>query len=129
MSYRSLLGVRGAVPLAAAMLLSRLGGIMWQIALVLFVLQRFHSPGLAGLVGMVGLLPGLLLSPLAGALLDRHGRVPMMLVDFSLAACTGIALWVLAAASVLTPFVLLVVVGVSSLTLPLGSTGRGRWCR
>ncbi len=113
----------GAPALAAVMLLSRLGGIMWQIALVLFVLQRFHSPGLAGLAGAAGLLPGLLLSPLAGALLDRHGRVPLMIFDFVLAGAGGFAIWGLATASLIAPWLLLLLLTLSSLTLPLGATG------
>jgi len=40
---------------------------------VLFVLQRYQSPSLAGLTVLLSILPGLALSPVAGALLDRQG--------------------------------------------------------
>jgi MFS family permease len=59
---------------------------MLNVALVLFVLQRFHSPTLAGIVVFVLIVPGLLVSPIAGALLDRYGRIRLMLVDYTVAA-------------------------------------------
>ena len=52
---------------------------MVSIAIVLFTLTEYGSPALAGLVTLASILPGLLVAPIAGALLDRHGR--MRLVD------------------------------------------------
>ncbi|MDQ6922308.1 MAG: MFS transporter, partial [Candidatus Dormibacteraeota bacterium] len=72
-SYRALLAIPGMRPLAGTLLLGRLGGAMWSLALILFVLQRYHSPVLAGLTTFVAWMPGLLLSPLGGALMDRFG--------------------------------------------------------
>jgi len=57
-----------------AALLGRIGSQMWAIALVLFALQRFHSPAIAGITVFAGAFPGVVVSPLAGALLDRNGR-------------------------------------------------------
>jgi MFS family permease len=105
------------------MLLARLGGQMWALGLILFVLERFHSPTLAGIVGLVGMLPGLVLSPLAGALLDRYGRVRLVIVDYIVGALTGLSLALLATADVLPPWLLVLVVGLSSLTLPLALSG------
>src|SRR2546422_9318101 len=68
------------------MLLARTATTMVQLVLVLFALERFHSPGLAGAVTFLSLAPGLLVSPIAGALLDRHGRVKLMVVDYVVAA-------------------------------------------
>src|SRR5260370_1170224 len=48
-TYRRLFALRGFPRLAIGTLLGRMAGEMWQIALVLFVLQRFPSPALAGL--------------------------------------------------------------------------------
>ena len=42
---------------------------MWQLALVLFVLQRYGSPSLAGISVFLAIAPGVIVSPLAGALL------------------------------------------------------------
>ena len=68
--------------MAAGTVLARTAGSLWQIALVLFVLQRFHSPALAGAATFLGIVPGLAVSPIAGALLDRHGRLRMILLDY-----------------------------------------------
>ncbi len=122
-TYRDAFRVPGIPRLTASMLLARLGGQMWGLALILFVLERFHSPSLAGIVGLVGMLPGLVLSPLAGALLDRYGRVHLVIVDYLVGALTGLALAVLATTGVLAPWLLVLVVGLSSLTLPLAISG------
>jgi len=57
----------------------------------------YDSPGLAGIVTFASIFPGLLVSPIAGALLDRHGRVRLIVVDYavalaSLALIGGLAL-------------------------------------
>jgi len=46
---------------------------MLTVAFVLFVLARYQSPQLAGAATFLLIFPGLLLSPIAGALLDRYG--------------------------------------------------------
>jgi MFS family permease len=122
-SYRDLLAVAGLRRLAATMLSARLGGNMYQLALVLFVLERFHSPFLAGVTTFFGWVPGLLASPIAGALLDRHGRVRLIALDLWVAVATPVAIALLAFAGWLTPPLLVVVVALSALTLPLTMTG------
>jgi len=67
------------------MQVSRIGQSMVGIALVLFTLDHYHSPELAGLVTAVSIAPGLLVSPIAGALLDRHGRIRFIVLDFLIA--------------------------------------------
>jgi len=56
---------------------------MYALLLVLFVLARFHSPQLAGLAVLCSVVPGLMLSPVAGAVLDRGARVPLVIVDYA----------------------------------------------
>src|SRR5581483_1776806 len=85
-TYRRLFAVPGFPQMAAGIVLARTAGTLWQIALVLFVLQRFHSPVLAGLTTFLGIAPGLACSPIAGALLDRNGRLRMILIDYGVAA-------------------------------------------
>ena len=41
-----------------------------------------HSAPLAGLVTFLSISPGNLVSPIAGALLDRHGRRRLIILDF-----------------------------------------------
>lgn len=122
-TYRVLLRQPYFGHLLVAGFLARMGGSMWGITLVLFVLERYHSPTLAGLTVFVSLAPGLILSPLAGAALDRWGRVRMIVADYVLAVITVALLLLLAWARALTPFWLLVIMGASSLTVPLGMAG------
>ncbi len=121
-SYRALLHVPGFQRLAIATLLVRAGASMWQLALVLFVLQRYGSPSLAGLAVFLAIAPGVLVSPLAGALLDRFGRVRLMVSDYaaSAVALTGIVVLANMHAPLLAIFALVVF---SSLMNPLGTSG------
>ncbi len=96
---------------------------MWQVTLVLFVLARFHSPTLAGLATFLSIAPGLAVSPLAGALLDRHGRVAMILLDYGVAATLVALLAVLSLAGALPVSVMLPILALSSLTGTLSASG------
>jgi hypothetical protein len=58
-SYAALLRVPGFGRVVLGTVLARLGGAMWEIVLVLFVLQRYQSPSLAGLTVLLAILPGL----------------------------------------------------------------------
>jgi MFS family permease len=115
--------VPGFGRLYAGMLLGRVGGNMVTVALVLFVLQRYHSPQLAGLVAFLSIFPGLVVSPLAGALLDRHGRARLVVLDYVLAAVTVALVGVLSVVHSLPAGVLMAIVGLGSLTNPLSNSG------
>jgi MFS family permease len=93
------------------------------VALVLFVLVRYDSPALAGLATFLSIVPGLLISPLAGVLLDRHGRLRFILMDYGVAAAGSASMAGLSALRWQTPGALLLVAALSSLTGPLGSSG------
>ncbi len=105
------------------MLLARTGTTMVELILVLFALEHFHSAGLAGAVTFLSLAPGLLISPIVGALLDRHGRVRLMVVDYIVAAAALALIVALGATGLLTEIPLLAIVTVMSLTFPLSTTG------
>jgi MFS family permease len=96
---------------------------MVTVALVLFVLTRYHSPQLAGATAFFAIFPGLLVSPLAGALLDRRGRARFVVLDYLIAAFAVSLIAGLSALNALPPAVLLIIVGLSSLTNPLSSAG------
>ena len=96
------------------MLLARTATTMVELVLVLFALERFHSAGLAGAVTFLALAPGLLMSPIAGALLDRHGRVKLMVVDYVVAAVALALIVGLGATDLLSEVPLLVIVTVMS---------------
>ena len=65
-SYRALLGVPWLSRILVAMIVARIAQSMVAIALVLFTLVEYGSPGLAGIVTLAATLPGLALSPIAG---------------------------------------------------------------
>ena len=106
-----------------ATLLARLGGQMWEIVLVLFVLARYRSPSLAGLTVLVAILPGLALSPVVGALLDRQGRVRLMIIDYALTAVLMTTIVVLSVNHRLPPPLLLALVAVLAVSNIMSITG------
>jgi MFS family permease len=122
-SYAALLRVPGFGRVVLGTLLARLSGQMWVIVLVLFVLQRYHSPSLAGLAVLLSILPGLALSPVAGALLDRQGRIRLMILDYAVTAGLGGTIVVLSLGHRLPPPLLLIIVSVLGVSNILSITG------
>jgi MFS family permease len=96
---------------------------MWGIVLVLFVLQRYRSPSLAGLTVLLSILPGLVFSPVAGALLDRQGRVRLMILDYLMTAGLTAAIVIISLAHQLPPPLLLLIVSVLGVSNILSITG------
>jgi MFS family permease len=123
LTYRGLFAVPGFRRIAAATVVARTGAAMQALVLVLFVLARFRSPPLAGLVMFLSIVPGLLISPVAGALLDRHRRMLLIGLDYAIAATVLALITALDAAGHLPATALLVVVAVGSLTNPLSNSG------
>ena len=122
-SYRQLLRMHGVPELLLAACLSRLAGRMFMLAIVLDVLDRFHSPVLAGWVSFASIAPGLAISPLAGALLDRIGAAKAIVVDMAASATLLFVLAVAGIAGVMTAPFLLLLVTLFSLTSPLSAAG------
>jgi MFS family permease len=122
-SYRALLEVPWLPRILVAMILSRIAQSMVGIAIVLFTLTEYGSPTLAGIVTLASILPGLVVAPIAGALLDRHGRMRLVTLDY-LVAMTAMALIAfLSLATLLPPWLLVLIAAVSSLTSILSVTG------
>ena len=115
--------MRGFAYLYSSLLIGRVSGQMVAIALILFVLGRYHSPQLAGLTAFLAVTPGLVVSPIAGALLDRYGRSRLVMLDNLIAAATGLLIAGLSWRHQLPAPLLLVIVFVSSLTFPLSNSG------
>lgn len=122
-SYRALLAVPTIGRTLIAMQVARVAQSMVGVALVLFTLERYDSPVLAGVVTFVSTFPGLLISPIAGALLDRHGRVRLIVADYLVAMLAMVLVGVLALNDVLSPALLIAIATVSSLTSVLSATG------
>jgi MFS family permease len=105
------------------MQIARLAQAMVGVAMVLFVLIEFESPALAGIVTFASLAPGLIVAPIAGALLDRHGRVRLMALDYLIAAACLLLIAGLSAAGALSPLLLTAIAVVTSLTGVLSIVG------
>jgi len=105
------------------MQISRVAQSMVGVALVLFVLGEYRSPQLAGLVTFASVFPGLVVAPVAGALLDRHGRTRLIILDYVVALGTLALIGILALAGQLPAWLLIVITILSSLTGILSHTG------
>lgn len=123
LSYRRLLRLDGMRQLFLAACLSRLASRMFVLVIVLYVLDRFDSPVLAGWVAFASMMPGLLVSPLAGALLDRLGAAKAIALDMAASTLLLLALAAADIAGLVTAPLLLGFVALYSLTSPLGTAG------
>lgn len=122
-SYRELFRIRGFTRLVAGMLLGRVASQMVALVLVLLVLERYGSPELAGIATFLSLIPGLLVSPIAGTLLDRYGRRRLILVDYAVATSALLLIAILSLAGSLPVPLFLLIVAMQSLTFPLSTVG------
>lgn len=96
---------------------------MASVVMVVFALQRFDSPAVAGLVVFASTAPAVVMGPIAGALLDRHGRVRLVILDQVVGSFAILAVALLAIADRLPPWLLLVIAAMASFTRPLSITG------
>lgn len=79
---------RSYLLLVGGQAISEVGNEVSDLAYILLVLALTHSPAQVGLVGMLELLPILLLSLHAGALIDRWDRKRVMIIcDIGRALC------------------------------------------
>ena len=122
-SYRALLRVPTLGRVLLSMQIARVAQSMVGVALVLFTLDRYGSPAFAGFVTFASVFPGLLISPIAGALLDRHGRIRLVLLDYVVALVAMALVGALALLDVLPGGLLVAIAIVSSLTSILSHVG------
>lgn len=122
-SYHALLRLPGLAQLLGSTLAARIATQISSVLLVLFVLQSRHSVALSGVVVVCSQVPGILFSPVAGALLDRGRRVRLMRVDYIVGACCLSLIGLLSMSRALPTGVLLLLVSASSLTAPLSRVG------
>jgi MFS family permease len=122
-SYRALLRIPTLPRILLAMQLARIAQAMVGVAIVLFTLQEYGSPQLAGIVTFAATFPGLLVSPIAGALLDRHGRTRLILLDYAVELLALALIGGLALANALpAPLLILIAIG-AAFTAILSHTG------
>ncbi|MEV0841761.1 amino acid adenylation domain-containing protein [Actinocatenispora sera] len=87
--------LRRFVAVAAGQLVSLLGSSLTSWAIPIFVYLATGSLSKLGLLGVLGLVPGLLVSPLAGAIVDRVNRRVVMLAGDGTAMAIQLALGIL----------------------------------
>ncbi|NLU73836.1 MFS transporter [Streptomyces sp. HNM0575] len=123
LSYRRVLISRNVPQLLVAASASRLANSMLLYVIVLYVIARFDSAAVAGLSGFFLALPGFVISPVAGAVLDRMGAVRAVGFDM---VCSAVFIGGIAALSIsrlLTVPLLFVLLTLYSLTSPLSTGG------
>ncbi len=96
---------------------------MFNVLLVLFVLDEYHSPALSGIVLLCSQVPGIVCSPFAGALLDRGAKTKLMGLDYVVGAVSIAMIAFLALLHSLPIYGLLLIIGFGSLTQPLSRVG------
>ncbi|HEX7951013.1 MAG TPA: MFS transporter [Candidatus Limnocylindrales bacterium] len=122
-SYRGLLRVPSLGRILLGMGFARVAQAMVAIALVLFTLAEYRSPELAGFVTFASVFPGIAISPIAGVLLDRHGRIRLMILDYVVAAVALFLVAALASVHALPWWMLVLIAVVMSLTSIFSSVG------
>ena len=122
-SYRALLAVPYLGRLVLGMQIARIAQSMVGVTIVLFTLKAYNSVALSGVATFFSIFPGLLLSPIAGALLDRHGRTRLVSLDYFIAMVCLSAIGISALFGTLPGWLLVVIVTIASLTAPLSATG------
>jgi MFS family permease len=123
LSYRALLRLDAVGTLLLAASLARLAERMLGLAVVLYALERFHSAQLAGWVAFAAMAPGLLIGPLAGALLDRIGAAWAIALDMACSAGCILVLGLLCGTRADSAASLLLLVALYALTNPLSAAG------
>jgi MFS family permease len=105
------------------MQIATVGKQMAAVALVLFTLTVFGSAELTGLVAFMATFPGLVLAPLVGALLDRYSRRRLVVLDLAVLPAALVLISTLSLGDLLPPILLVLIVGLTSLTSPLSDAG------
>lgn len=96
---------------------------MLGVAFVLFTLAEYRSPELAGVVTFASIFPGIAISPIAGVLLDRHGRIRLIIADYLVAVAALILIAGLASIHALPPWLLVLIAAIMSLTSIFSAVG------
>jgi MFS family permease len=122
-SYRQVLRLPQVPELLLGACLARLAGRMFSLAIILYLLNRFGSPLLAGWVSFASIGPGLIASPFAGALLDRLRAPLAIVVDMLASAILLLSLILSDWAAMAGAPLLIVIAALYSLTSPLSGSG------
>ncbi|HSO63722.1 MAG TPA: MFS transporter [Ornithinibacter sp.] len=125
-AYAPLFRVPGASRFIAGTALSRTGGAMFGVAVIVMLSERRGSFGLAGAVSAVGLAVLAVAGPVLGRLIDKHGqrRIALPFVLFSSLCGVTVAVLSWRDAPAWTLFLLY---GLSAVLPEPGPMSRARW--
>ena len=125
-AYAPLFRVPGATRFIAGTALSRTGGAMFGVAVIVMLSERRGSFGLAGAVSAVGLAVLAVAGPVLGRLVDKHGqrRIALPFVLFS--AVCGVTVAVLSWRDA-PAWTLFLFYGLSAVLPEPGPMSRARW--
>lgn len=107
-------GMRPFLLLWVGQLVSVVGSSLTRFALGVWVFQRTGSATLFGLILLAGVIPGFVLSPFSGAIVDRFDRRWVMVLSDTAAALTSLALAALLVTDRLEIWHIYLVVGLNS---------------
>jgi len=103
---------------------SGLGNSIVMITIPWLILEETGSPAFAGLVAAISALPGLLISPIGGWLVDHIGRRTVSIGADLLSAVAVVAFPIVALTSGLTSSTILVIAVIGAIFDPAGYTAR-----
>jgi len=103
---------------------SGLGNSIVMITIPWLILEKTGSPAFAGLVAAVSALPGLLISPIGGWLVDHIGRRTVSIGADLLSAVAVVAFPIVALTSGLTSATIFIIAVIGAIFDPAGYTAR-----
>jgi len=103
---------------------SGLGNSIVMITIPWLILEETGSPAFAGLVAAISALPGLLISPIGGRLVDHIGRRSVSIGADLLSAVAVVAFPIVALTSGLSSSTILVIAVIGAIFDPAGYTAR-----
>ncbi len=125
-AYAPLFRVPGATRFIAGTALSRTGGAMFGVAVIVMLSGRRGSFGLAGAVSAVGVAVLAVAGPVLGRLIDKHGQRRVALPFVLFAAVCGVVVAVLSWRDA-PAWTLFVFYGLSAVLPEPGPMSRARW--
>ncbi len=96
---------------------------MFSLLIILHALSRFGSHEFAGWLSFAGMVPGLIVSPVLGALLDRVGAQRAIVMDLIVSSVLVATLVIVDVLGLASQSTLLLIGSIYSLTNPLGAAG------
>ncbi len=103
---------------------SGLGNSIVMITIPWLILEETGSPAFAGLVAAISALPGLLISPIGGWLVDHIGRRTVSIAADLLSAAAVVAFPIVALTSELSSSTILIIAVIGAIFDPAGYTAR-----